>query len=150
MPTYKTEYVKNLSTGEPFTFEVPERELERLENQKKLIAAGQAPMLGDIKDLIEIYEFSFFPAYKELLKIWFENEFTTELITQILSNFGATESFIQRLLEDEEYISEVKPWFEGITCDGERASRAMKMVYEQTKSYYSLCSNPSSRFWRSL
>lgn len=137
MPIYTTEYVKNLRTGEPFTFEVPKETLERLELQKKLVKAGQAPLLGDLESLTETYEFSFFPAYKELLKIWIKNGFKAELITQILSDFGVTKEFIQKLLEDEKFVSNASQWFEGITCDGGRASRTLKIVYDLTKSHFS-------------
>lgn len=137
MPTYTTQYVMNLSTGKPFTFEVSSKTLERLEYQRKLITAGQAPMLGSLEELTQTYEFSFFPVYQELLKIWIDNEFTIELITQILEDFGVTETFIQKLLEDEKFLSNTKPWFEGITCDGERASRTLKVVYDVTKSHFS-------------
>jgi DNA-binding transcriptional MerR regulator len=136
MPKYTTKYVKNLSTGEPFTFEVSDDTLKYFEDQKGLIEAGTAPVLGSIEDLTKIYEFSFFPAYRELLKIWTENGFTIELITQILREFGVEDSFIQKLLEDEEYTSRIIPWFEGITYDGGRASRTLAIVYKQTKSYY--------------
>lgn len=137
MPTYTTQYVKNLKTGKSFTFEVTNEKLKRFEYQTKLVETGQAPMLGSLENLIQVFEFTLFPAYQELLKIWFDNGFTIELITQILSEFGADESFIQKLLEDEDYISQIEPWFEGITCDGERSSRTLKIVYNLTKSYYS-------------
>lgn len=137
MPTYTTEYVKNLSTGEPFTFEISAETLGRLQYQRKMIVEGSAPMLGSLENLTTIYEFSFFSAYKELLKIWTENGFTVELITQILEDFGVTEPFIQKLLEDDKFISDTRPWFEGITCDGERASRTLKVVYDIIKSHFS-------------
>lgn len=138
MPTYTTKYVKNLITGESFTFEVPEKKLKLLEYQKELVKSGQAsPMLGDIEKLTKTYEFSFFPAYKKLLKIGFTNGFTVELITQILTDFGVTKTFVQRLIEDDKFILNTKPWFEGIVCDGERASRTMRVVYEVTESYFS-------------
>ena len=93
--------------------------------------------MENIEEVTKTYEFSFFPAYQELLKIWFENGFTIELITQILTDFGVTEPFIQRLLEDADFISSTKQWFGGITCDGERASRTLRVVYDVTKSYFS-------------
>ena len=136
MPTYTTEYVKNLKTGKPFTFEVTDEKLARFELQKKLVNAGQAPMLGDLNNITQVFEFTLFPAYQDLLKIWFDNEFTPELMTKILNDFGADEQFIQRLLEDQDYISQTMPWFEGITCDGERAACTLKIVYDQTQSYF--------------
>lgn len=137
MPTYTTEYVKNLTTGEPFTFEVSGETLERFERQKELIRTGKSYMLGSIESLTKSYEFSFFPAFEEVLKIWFDNGFTTELITQILEGFGVTEPFIQKLLEDDKFISQTKPMFEGITCDGGRAATTLNIVYDVIKSHYS-------------
>jgi len=134
---YTTQCVKNLHTGKSFTFEVPQQTIEYFEMQKGLVETGQAPMLGSVEKLTTIYEFSFFPAYKELLKIWTSNGFTTELIVQILADFGVTQPFIYKLLEDDKFISDVQPWFEGITCDGERASRTLKVVYDTVKSYFS-------------
>jgi hypothetical protein len=136
MPSYTTQYVKNLTTGESITFEVDEEKFRTFERQRRLIEEGQAPLLGSVEDLVIFYEFSFFPAYHELLKIFFENGFTTELITEILQGFGLDESFIGRLLDDEKFISGVRPWFEGITSDGERASRTLRVVYDTTKSYF--------------
>ena len=127
----------NLSTGAPLIFEVAKKDLDHLERQKKLVASGQAPMLGTIEALEESYEFSFFPSYQEVLKIFFANGYTTELITQILTEFGVPEPFIAKLIDDETFIHNVKPWFEGITCDGERASRTLKVVYDLTKRYFS-------------
>lgn len=133
---YTTEYVMNLSNGTPFCFDVSDETLSRLEHQKALINQGKAPMLGSIEELTRYYEFSFFPSYKELLKIFFENGYTDELMTEILKDFGVPESFIPKLLEDEEYVSKIKPWFEGITCDGSRASRTLIVVYEKTKVFF--------------
>lgn len=138
MPTYTTKYVKNLCTGESFTFEVPDEKLERLKYQKELVKSRRAPMLGSEEELTKTYEFSFFPSYQELLKIGFNNGFTLELIIQILTDFGLTEPYIQRLIEDNEFISNTKPWFKGIIGDGERASRTIRVVYDVTKSYFSL------------
>lgn len=138
MPTYTTEYIRNLSTGEPFVFEVPQETLDRFELQKKVVAAGDSPLLGkDIRSFTENFEVSLFPARKVLLKIWTENGFTTELILQILRDFGVAESFIEKLLEDRDYLSKITPWFGGITRDGGRATRNLKAVYDITQSYFS-------------
>ena len=137
MPTYTTEYVKNISTGEPFTLEVPEEVLGRLKRQKELVGAGRAPMLGhSVQELVTKYEFSFFPAFREIVGIFTDNGFTTELITRILRDFGVSEPFIAKLLEDEAFISRMRPWFEGITRDGERATRTMAVVYDSVKAYF--------------
>ena len=147
MPVYITQYAKNLKTGEPFTLEVTDEKLKRFEHQKELIKAGRAPMLGNLDNVTQVFEFTLFPAYQELLKIWFDNGFTPELIAQILTDFGMDQEFIQKLLEDDDYISQTAPWFEGITCDGERASRTLKIVYDQTKSYFSTKPTPRTTFF---
>lgn len=139
MSTYTTQYVKNLSTGEPFILEVDDEVISRLELQKKRVKAGKSsPMLGrSVEELTKTYEFSFFPAFNEVLQIFIEDGFTTELITKILKDFGVSEPFIQKLLEDEDFISQVKPWFSGITSDGGRAVRTLAVVYNSAKSYFS-------------
>lgn len=134
---YTTEYIHNLATREPFQFEVPEETVRRLKTQKRLIREGQAPALGTIEELTLIYEFSFFPTYHELMKIWLENGYKEELITAILIDFGLTDSFIAKLLEDQDYVDQVRPWFEGITCDGERAARVLAIIYQKTQQFFS-------------
>lgn len=128
----------NLSTGKPFQFEVPDEKIARWEYQRGLVREGKgSPMLGSIEELISIHEFSIFPAYQEILKIWFENGYTEELMTEILVDFGVTEPFIQKLLEDQAYVEHIKPWFEGITCDGARSARTLAIIYSKTKQYFS-------------
>jgi hypothetical protein len=140
MPTYSTVIVTNLTNGLPFNFEVSPESLNRFEYQKKLIKDGKAsPMLGTLEKLTRAFEFSLFPTFKQLLNIFFEDGFSDELLTQILQEFGIEDkSFIHKLLEDEDYISRVKPWFEGITHDGERAARTLMIVYDETKRFYSI------------
>lgn len=137
MLDYITEYVKNISTGRPFTFTVSEEALERLEMQKHMVQAGRAPMIGrSVPELVENFEFSQFPAYKDLLKIFVANGFSTDLITKILQNFGASESFIRELLRHKKFIPSVKPWFEGITCDGGRAIGTLRIVYMNALAHW--------------
>ena len=137
MPTYTTKYVMNLTTGEPFTFEVPEKVFERLNLQRGLIESGQAPTLGSVQELTTNYEFSFFPSFEKVRGIFFRNEYTNELAIEILTDFGLTAEFAERVVSDEGFVSSAKPWFEGITCDGSRASRTMNRVYDLAKSYFS-------------
>ena len=138
MPTYTTEYIKNLSTGEPFIFEVSTKSLERLELQKRLVEEGRAPMLGStVEELKKNFELSCFEAFNKIVEIFIDNGFTTELITKILQDFGVSEPFIRKLLEDDAFISKMKPWFEGITCDGGRAIRTLAVVYDSVKAYFS-------------
>lgn len=134
MPTYITQHVKNLTTGEPFTFEVPQETLDRLELQKRYIETGEAsPHLGTIQGLTEVYEFSFFPSYEKVREIFFKNGYTDALITQILTEFGLTEPSVSRLISDPNFVHSVKGWFEDITQDGERAARTLKIVYLAAK-----------------
>lgn len=134
MPTYTTQFVKNLTTGESFTFEVPQQTLDRLEQGKRYIEEGQAsPLLGTVEQLTESYEFSFFPCYEEVRKIFFDNGYTDELAAQILNEFGLTEPSVSRLVNNPNFVRRVRGWFEGITQDGQRASRTLKVVYATAK-----------------
>ena len=139
MPKYTTQYVMNLSTGKPFVFEVPKEKLDRLDWQRRLLQSGHgSPLLGrDIKTLTETHEFYFFPAFEVLLNIGTGNGFTIDLILQILRDFGIAESFIVKLLENETFMSDVVPWFEGISHDGGRASKTLRVIYDLTKSHFS-------------
>lgn len=132
--TYVTQYVKNLATGESFAFEVPQETLDRLELQKRYIENGEAsPLLGTVQELTEMYEFSFFPSYHEVRKIFFDNGYTDKLATQILTEFGLTEPSVSRLINNPNFVHNVAGWFESITQDGERAARTLKIVYLTVK-----------------
>ncbi len=135
--TYTTRYVLNLVTGEPFVFEVADRIIARLNYQKELILKGNT-ILGTTESLTTTYEFTFFPSYEEVIKIWMENGYTDELITQILKEFGLSDGIILRLIEDNKFVEHVKPWFEGITQDGGRASMTLEIVYREAKKLFSL------------
>lgn len=135
---YTTTLVMNLMTGQPFIFDVPEEKISRLESQKEAVFKGRAPLLGNsVEDLITNWEFSHFRAFNELLKIFMGDGYTNELITQILLEFGLPESYIHKLIEDERFVDSIRPWFIGITCDGGRAIRTLRKVYERAKQYFS-------------
>jgi len=137
--TYTTIYIKNLFTDQPITFdEVPEETMIFFEKQKELIRSGQAPMLGTVESLTRSRELSFFPAYQELLKIFFKNGYTDELMSQILHEFGVPRNYAEKLLEDENFVSQLKPWFEGITCDGSRAAITLGIIYDTVKDCFTL------------
>ena len=91
-----------------------------------------------IEGSTQAWEFSLFPSFKKLCRIWTENGYTDELMAEILGDFGVPDDFAQRLLEDTEFVEKVKPLFEGITCDGERAARTIKAVYDSVEGYFSL------------
>jgi len=71
MSLYTTKYVKNLETGESFVVKVPKRILKRMRSQIIKIRSGENSYFGTTKELIVHYELSFFPAYKQLLTIFF-------------------------------------------------------------------------------
>jgi len=130
MPTYTTQYLKSFSTDKPFTFEVTDSDLKRLELQKRNVEAGRAPLLGhSVEELVRNFEFSLFPSFRDVLEIFFENGFSFDLITKILRDFGADETFIQELVRNKNFVSPIKPWFSGIIGDGGRAIRTMSLVY---------------------
>lgn len=136
---YTTQYVMNLYTGKPFSLEVPDADVERLKLQASVLKTDEVTMPGiTLAEFITLREFSFFPSYTEVLKIFSTNGYTEPLMRQILGEFGVPEAFIQRLLEDEKFVGAVKPWFEGITCDGERAARTLSIVYDVLKGYFNL------------
>lgn len=135
MPTYTTQYVKNLTTGEPFTFEVPDKKLQRLEHQKMSIATDGPSQFGTVESLTEEYEFSFFPSYEKVREIFFDDGYSNELITQILTEFGVPETAVTQLINNPNFVREVRKWFRGITCDGERTIRTLKIVYAAAKKY---------------
>jgi len=130
MPTYTTQYLKSFSTDKPFTFGVTDEDLKRLEFQKRSVEAGRAPMLGhSVEELVRNFEFSLFPSFRDVLNIFFENGFSFDLVSKILCDFGADESFIQELLRNRNFVLKIQPWFSGITGDGGRARRTMSIVY---------------------
>ena len=143
---YKTTYVTNLFTGESLTLEIPGRNIAELEKKKKRISSGQTSIPVTIEELTQNYEFSFFPAFELMCGIWIENGYTSELMSQILNDFGVPENFAEKLLEDEEFVNKLKPLFEGINCDDGRALRTLKSIYNQIKGYFSLKQNPALPF----
>ena len=135
---YKTTCVTNLYTGDSLVLEVPDKTIAQLEQKKKRIGSGQTLVPVTLEELTENYEFSFFPAFEHLCEIWIENAYTDELMSQILKDFGIPGNFAKKLLEDEELVNKLKPLFEGIMCDGERALRTLQSIYTQIKGYFSL------------
>lgn len=150
MPTYTTKYVRNIGTGELFTFEISDEEAVHLERWKSLIVSGNSPMLRSRKEIILTKEFSFFPAYKDLLKIWMDNVFTMELITRILKDFGVPDDFAEKLLSDAKFIEDVRPWFAGITHDGSRVSRVLQVVYDTVICHFSPTQRSDWEFFTSM
>ncbi len=124
MPKYTTIRAINLSTGLPFTFDVSQEDLDLFEGQKRAAKDRTSLFLFSEEEAISYFEFCLFPAYHEVRKIFLENGLTTELLIQILREFGVEDqTFIQKLLEDSDYISSIQGWFTGIAGEGVRASR---------------------------
>ncbi len=140
---YTTRSITNLFDGKPFSLEVPPEKMARLEKAIKYAESG-APMSYTKETFMRIWEFSLFPSYQELLKIWMENGYTPKLMAQILKDFGIPDDFAQKLLEDEKFIEGLRGWFEGITCDGERASRTLGMVYDAIAQHFSIKEHSST------
>ena len=137
MPTYTTIRAKNLGTGQPFTFEVSQEDLDLFERQKQAAKDHRSMFLSSEEEAFSYFEFTLFPAFHEVVKIFLENGLTDELLTQILREFGVEDQvFIQKLLEDSDYISSIQPWFTGIAGEGVRASRTLGIVYEATQRFY--------------
>lgn len=140
---YTTQSIKNLFDGTPFTLEVPDKTFARFEKAMGYARSG-APMTHTTEDFMRLWEFTFFPSYQELLKIWFENGYTDELMAKILKDFGIPDDFAQKLLEDEKFIGELRGWFEGITCDGERAVTTLSLVYDAVAGHFSVKEHSST------
>jgi hypothetical protein len=137
MPTYTTIRAKNLSTGEPFAFEISQADLDLFERYKQSVRDRKSFFLFSQEEAISYFEFTRFPAYHEIAKIFLANGLTPELLTQILREFGIEDrTFIQKLLDDSDYIASIEPWFTGIAGEGIRAYRTLVIVYEATKRFY--------------
>jgi hypothetical protein len=137
MKDYTTKFVRSFRTGEPFIFPVKEEVLDRLERQKQELKNGEYfYFCSTEKELVLGFEFSLFNSYESVRKIFCKNGYTNELITKILKDFEVSDEMITRLIENREFVSKVKPWFEGITCDGGRAMRTLKFVYCQVLTFY--------------
>ena len=136
MPTYTTIRAKNLSTGQPFIFEISQEELDHFERMKEGVRERRSMYLFSEEEAVRVFEFSLFPAYHKVANI-FLHGFTNELLTQILQEFGIEgQMFIQKLLEDSDYVASIQPWFTGIAGEGIRASRTLGIVYEATQRFY--------------
>lgn len=130
---YTTEYIVNLITGEPFVFDVDKSKWQHFERQKDWIKShipGQGvPPMYNLPELKKCFECSLFPAYEEVLKIFIEDGYTEELITQILNDFGLWPELTASIVANPDYRKRVHGWFHGVTCDGERARRTLKIAY---------------------
>ncbi len=134
MPAYSTTRAINLSTRQPFIFEVSQEDLDLFEQQKKAAKNGTSMFLFSEEDAISYFEFSLFPAYNKVVGIFLANGLTDELLTQILNEFGVEDpTLVRKLLKDSDYVSSIRPWFAGIAGDGARASRTLGIVYEATQ-----------------
>ncbi len=137
MPTYTTVRSKNLRTGQPFTFEVPQEDLDLFERQKQMAKEHKSMFLSSEEEAVSYFEFTRFPACEKMLKIFLANGLTDELLTEILRGFGVEDpTFIRKLLEDKDYISNIRPWFSGIAGDDSRASKTLEIVYKATQRFY--------------
>jgi hypothetical protein len=137
MPIYTTVLAKNLSTSEPFAFEVSQAELDLFERMKQAVKDGRSRFLFSEQEAISYFEFTLFPAFHKVIAIPFQKGLTDDLLIQILQEFGIRdEVFIRKLLEDSDYISSLQPWFIGIAGEGLRASRTLGIVYEATRRLY--------------
>lgn len=136
MPTYTTTIIKNVSTGEPFVFEVSDEDLSGFETRKESVRRGVSPLLPrTVDELTRHFELARFPTFNEVLGIFMENGFSRGLLERILLDFGAPAGTIRNILRNNRIISELEPWFAGITCDGGRACRTMSLVYSVASRY---------------
>lgn len=126
---YSVQKFRDLLTGEPIILEVRDSELRQFTTlREKFDKEGWSDSERENMFLCQ-WEASFFPVYKEVIKIFTENGYTDGLVTQMLKEFGADNHLVQRLLIDADFVNSVKSWFEGITCDGERTTTTMLIVH---------------------
>lgn len=146
---YTCESVNNLQTGEPFVFDVDESRLATFEHNKgvlkRLIEEGDKKAPFKLSCLVRNFEFSFFSAYEDLLNIMFDNGYTPELATKILTDFGLSDESVVSILADPNFEESVGEWFESITCDDDRATRTLEVVYRSVKNFLE-----KGRFLRTL
>ena len=137
MPTYTTVLAKNLSTGEPFTFEVSQEDLDLFGRQKKCAKEGTSMFLSSEEEAIAYFEFCLFPVCQRVMRIFLQNGLTDELLIQILREFGIEDpALVRKLLDDKDFISSIKPWFSGIAGEDVRASRTLSIVYKALQRLY--------------
>ncbi len=136
MPKYTTTVIKNLSTGQPFVFEVSDDDLKSHEVRKESARRGISPLLPSVEEVVKNFEISRLPTFDRVLGIWIENGFSEKLFADILKDFGLSAGEIRKMCRDKLLISDLKPWFQGITCDGGRAARTMMIVYGAASSRY--------------
>ncbi len=133
MPLYKTQYVKNLLTGEPLTLEVEDRGIINLSWERMLTYKRSSSLYGQTEQIITKYELSFLPSYKEVLKIFRGNGYTNDLVSLILKDFGLDDSGISSLLADDSFVRKIRGEFKDINCDRGRATKAMLVVYKEAE-----------------
>lgn len=138
MATYTTRHVLHLSTGQPFTFEVPESTLRRLElNTIPPRTTGRLSQIRAQNRRSPVNEFMLFGCFEKVQRIWNEQGCICKLLREILLEFGVSEAFVGKLLEDDNFVSHVKRLFRHINCDGERARNTLVEIYNATKAYFS-------------
>ncbi len=141
MVQYQTKFLKNLSTGESLVFVVEQDKILAHENALKWHTENyeSSTMARDPKSVICDFEFSLLPSYKQVVKIWTSVSVTEmrELVTRMILDFGCPETFLEKVLVDQDFMKRVGEVLVGITCDGSRAVRSMKVAYGLVASHYS-------------
>jgi hypothetical protein len=141
MTSYQTTILKNLSTGQSFTCMIDEKHLATHLKSLKWHTENYASsgMARKPKSVILEFEFALLPSFKQVLRIWtrVSEDDIQELLTRMILDFGCPEAFLQKILLDSSFINKVREILTGITCDGGRAARAMRVVYDLVASHYS-------------
>lgn len=132
---YLTRSIRNPYTNEPYALEISDRTMTDFRMAEEQARQGKSVAFRNADQLIRCWEFTLFPAFGDVCQVWTDG-YSKELMKRILTDFGVPHEFIEQLLADDEFVAKAKPWFNGITCDGERASRTLKIIYDELCSHF--------------
>lgn len=142
MATYKTEYVINFSTGEPFCIDVADSvlagHLYNLNFHRQNYGNNSRARNPEVV-MLE-FELSLFASFMRVLDIGFETDADQlrEIVTSIVLDFGGTKDFATKILADRDFTSRANQVFRGFFYDSSRAAMSMKWVYNTVLGYYSI------------
>ena len=131
----RTIHVLNLTTGQPFEFDVPEKKLNQFEHFKQRQSSSDGPDSKAVRKLTEEFEAGLFPSHEEVRGIFLHNGYTDELVAKILFDFGVLLDEAVLIIRNERFHRTVYPCFKGIAHDSGRATRALRHVYNSALYY---------------
>jgi len=114
---------------------------------------------------LDIFSDDFGPAWKykvtkehqELYLEWFKSDigqeiykktyaifsgYEPEIVEKVVDSITTDRTLVARIITDEDFIRQIKPWFRDITCDGGRANTTLNIIYTCAKSMIDDFSRP--------